>query len=263
MNIQETISIQFGILTAKDKKIAQEILQNPQKFAQTNVQEAALALHSSPASLVRFAQKLGYRGFPEFRSAIFNYTQETLAKDKEEKAPTLMQGVLSSYLSALSRLKEIDFEEKLQEVAKMMHEKSQVKALGIGNSALPAQQLVYSLYTQNTFMEALETETKIYFLRRVLTSEHLLIIYSASGIDGYYREVFQDARQKGATTVLVTMNEETRGNQLADYSFVLPAGEIHLSKTGQISHVDNRLIFFAFSEILASYYQAVQQELGQ
>ena len=71
-----------GKLTTKEKKISKYILQHLDKIVYMNTYQIADKCKVSQASVVRFAKKLGYSGFPEFK---ISFGRDMGRRDVEEK----------------------------------------------------------------------------------------------------------------------------------------------------------------------------------
>ena len=71
-----------GELTTKEKKISKYILQHLDKIVYMNTYQIADKCKVSQASVVRFAKKLGYSGFPEFK---ISFGRDMGRRDVEEK----------------------------------------------------------------------------------------------------------------------------------------------------------------------------------
>lgn len=66
-------------MSASDKNIAQYILENPECILKMNAKTLAKLTFSSTPTIVRFTQKLGFSGYPEFR---YQYIQEYSSSPK-------------------------------------------------------------------------------------------------------------------------------------------------------------------------------------
>ena len=69
-------------MTAKEKKISKYILQHLDKIMYMNTYQIADKCKVSQASVVRFAKKLGYSGFPEFKISFGRDMGRRDVKDK-------------------------------------------------------------------------------------------------------------------------------------------------------------------------------------
>jgi DNA-binding MurR/RpiR family transcriptional regulator len=223
------------------------------------VQQAADEIGVSPAAIIRYVKKIGYRGFPEFVLAMETYSAE-LQTAKDNEGDTLFGKVVGTYMNTLERTQSLDFDKNLAEVAELIVKTDHVKSIGIGSSGLPAEQLVYSLYLQDLFIESVTTNTKIFYLTEILDKSYLIIIYSMSGNDEFYDELMTNAKKVGAKTIVVTMNPDSKLGERATKQFLLPNGETEISDTGSLYQVDNRLVFFVFSEALAYYVRNVREK---
>lgn len=253
MNFKERLSINYSGLTPTDKIITKAVIKHPEFFLNHTIQQVANELNVSPAAIIRYVKKLGYRGFKEFTLVLEQQQEEMNVTQENIENSTLFTKVLETYMTSLERTREKEFDKDLQHVAALLLDTSHVKAVGIGNSGFPANQLVYSLYTQGLFIEAITSQTQIYFLKEMLDSSYLLIIYTVSGNDAYYCEMIKNAKKVGAKTVIITFNSESKAAKLADISFLLPSGQAQISENGTLYQVDNRILFFVLSESIAYY----------
>lgn len=254
MKYKERLSLNYTGLTPTDKIITTAVIKQPELFLTHTIQQVADDLTVSPAAMIRYVKKLGYRGFKEFTLALEQEQEETADKQEEmSDNGNLFTKVLDTYSEALERWRKVANDADLRQVAELILNTPHVKAIGIGNSGLPAEQLVYSLYTQGLFIEAVISQTQIYYLKEILDDSYLLVIYTVSGIDGYYREIIENANRVGAKTVVITLNPESQAAELATIEFILPSGQAQISENGSLYQVDNRILFFVLSESIAYY----------
>ena len=73
MNFKEKISIYYTSLTPTEKKICTKILDNPEIIIEHSIIEAGNLCQTSKSAMLRFAKKLQYRGYSEFKYAIEEY----------------------------------------------------------------------------------------------------------------------------------------------------------------------------------------------
>lgn len=70
-------------LTEREQDIRKYILEHPEKIEEMSSRELGHATFASAASVTRFCQKLGTKGFPEFNcSWSGNYNMKRLRKKK-------------------------------------------------------------------------------------------------------------------------------------------------------------------------------------
>ncbi len=78
MNLKERISIYYTSLTTTEKRIYTQIMDNPHIIIDHSIIEAGELCHTSKSAMLRFAKKLGYRGYSEFKYAIEESTKKTI-----------------------------------------------------------------------------------------------------------------------------------------------------------------------------------------
>ena len=251
MNIKERVSIHFTELTKTDRKIVSQLFTNPNILINQSIQKASEELEVSSAAIMRTVKKLDYRGLAEFKLALEEMNQEEVTPVTTQSA---MHSVVATYQQMLTILENTLDEQQIIRIARDLSTYARVKILGLGSSGLPAEQLVYSLLYQDEYVESVTSRTKIYYLSRSLTAETCLIVYSVSGNLDFYQELFEQAKQKQAKVILITMNREEHLQQFVDEVVLLPSNVTNFSDKNGLRQLDNRFVFYVFSEILATYF---------
>src|SRR5690606_205177 len=82
MKFEERVQLHADRLNDTDDQIVDYIRQNRDRIGDISIQAMAETLYTVPNTIVRFAKKLGYRGFAEMKAAL------TL-ENREEEAPRL------------------------------------------------------------------------------------------------------------------------------------------------------------------------------
>lgn len=258
-NIEEFITIHYTKMSKTDKMIFEKIMAQPAEFVGLSISDVAKKFNISSPTVLRAIKKIGYSGYPEFKLALEDFVNH---KENSPIAPqkSIFHEIINTYERSFDRMKDLDLEEEILETVRWMIAAKDLKAIGIGNSGLPAQQLIYSLYSQGAFYEAILTETQIYYLKQALKKDCIYFIYTVSGLD-YYQEFVELANKAGAKTVVITMNKDAAINSDASKTFVLPAASTFLREDGSLRQLDMRLELFLFSEILSYYYNLETDKL--
>jgi DNA-binding MurR/RpiR family transcriptional regulator len=255
-NLEECIAIYYTKMTKTDKQIFEKILAGAKEFSVLPIHEVAYRLQVSSPTVLRAVKKIGYSGYPEFRLSLKEYLSKEDEKEQKSEKPqpeNLVNSIIGTYERFLNLLKSVDLEKDILQIVSWMKRAKDVKAIGIGNSALPAQQLIYSLYSQGKFFEAITTKTQIYYLKQALDPETVYFIYSVSGLNEY-QELMDAAKKKKIKTVLVTMTKDTRVSMSAYKTVLLPTAITFMRKDGSLRQIDVRFGLFLFSEIISYYY---------
>lgn len=255
MNLKERISIYYTSLTTTEKRIYTQIMDNPHIIIDHSIIEAGNLCHTSKSAMLRFAKKLGYRGYSEFKYAI----EESIKKDLED-APrinnneTILHQISSSFALTIQAIGQLNYDDQLQSLASDIDQYPYIKSIGIGNSAFCANQLVYSLYSHNKFIEGVVDDVQFSYLNNCLNEDYLLIIFSVSASSTTYTKLMKTAKTKGSKIVLITMNNDSPINKLADIVFTLPSNIAPTSSSSVLKQLDNRTTLYFFAEIISYYY---------
>lgn len=101
--LEVLIQERFDNLTKSEKRIATFLLQKPEEAAFLSVSELAAQLDLSEATAVRFAQTLGFNGYPELREALqdsFRHQVTHSARIKERLSELRQDGSIFEQLVA-------------------------------------------------------------------------------------------------------------------------------------------------------------------
>ncbi len=258
MNLKERISIHYTSLTSTEKRIYIQIMNDPHIIINHSIIDAGNLCHTSKSAMLRFAKKLGYRGYSEFKYAI----EESIKKDLEDMPcindnETILHQISSSFALTIQAIGHLNYDNQLQTLASDIDQYPYIKSIGIGNSAFCANQLVYSLYSHNKFIEGVVDSVQFSYLSNCLNKDYLLIIFSVSASSATYKELMKTSKTKGSKIVLITMNNDSSINQFADIVFTLPSNIALTPSSTVLKQLDNRTILYFFAEIISYYYYGI------
>ncbi|RKX76104.1 MAG: hypothetical protein DRP87_12860 [Spirochaetes bacterium] len=81
MNVHQKILNVYDSLTRQNQKVADFIINNVDDVIYHPIAKLVDAIGVSNATIVRFAQQLGFKGFTDFRDALFDYYREYLSPE--------------------------------------------------------------------------------------------------------------------------------------------------------------------------------------
>ena len=200
----------YNNFTDTEKLIADFFISNQDQQDFSAVRIAKL-LFLSRASLSRFAQKCGFKGYREF---IYEY--ELSLKKKDEKSFRLKDEVLKTYQQLLDRSYTLMDKEKIEAVVKFMLETKKIYIYGIGSSGVVAQEFKLRFMRLGFNVEAVSDEHIMRMNWVVTDKESLVIGLSVSGRTKVVTKALQDAGKKGAKTVLITSNNDFSFREYCD-----------------------------------------------
>lgn len=168
-----------------------------------NLNDLSAALYTSNATIVRFCQKLGLKGYNEFKYQVRNEL-EALHR------PAFSSNNLIAHSLALFRdnVDAIDVA-KLETIADLLTSDRPVYIYGSNLSSLAARYLQTILNTLDYPSILIEWQRLLNGLTYGISREAVLFIITAHGDADRYLPVFQRAKEQAAVTVLLTCEEDS------------------------------------------------------
>ncbi|GAB2939162.1 transcriptional regulator [Hafnia psychrotolerans] len=248
----------YPTLAQNDRRLADFLLEHPEQARHLSSQKLAELAGVSQSGVVKFAQKLGYKGFPALKLAM----SEALALPQNQSAVTVHNQIISTdsllvvgekllaeKQSALRATLDINSEQRLQQALVMLVGAHKIILTGIGASGLVAKDLAYKLLKIGLTAIA-ESDTHVLLATvQALSENDLLLAISFSGERREINLAADVARQSGARVLALTGFSPNSLQQQADHCLYtvaeLPAtrGAAVSATTAQYSLTD--LLFMA------------------
>lgn len=192
----------------------------------TNLNDLSSILYTSNATIVRFCQKLGLKGYNEFK---YQVRSELAARNK----PMFSSDDLITHSVALFKdnIEAID-PEKLEAIVDYLTSSRPIYIYGSYLSSLAAKYLQTVLNTLDYPSILIEWQRLLNGLTYGISSDAVLFIITAHGDAERYLPVFQRAREQQATTILLTCEAD---------SPLIPLSSIYLctnDRNEEYHHVD-------------------------
>lgn len=159
-------------------------------------------LFVSEASLSRFAQKCGFRGYREF---VYRYEEGFV--DQDAAVPIGFQEILNVYHELLEQMVHYIDKESVYRLGNFINTAKYVSVIGVGSSGLVAREMKSRFMRLGIFMDV-STESDEIKMQSVLQNEEtLLIAVSLSGNKSEINFSLKNAKKNGARTVIITANK--------------------------------------------------------
>lgn len=217
-------------MTHLEKEIAHYFLYDSPKGL--TAEAVAKKLHVSKASLTRFAQKCGFKGYREFAFEYQRYKEES-----EGQFSTIHQGltkrVLSDYDEILAKTYSLVDEEQILRISRRLEEAKRVYFYGQGLSSLVSQEMKIRFMRLGLICEAVTDDHMLQWMDNLIDSECLVIGQSISGKTLAVMEALKKAQKKGAYTILMS-TQKLEKDDVAD-EVLLVASAKNLSYGNRIS----------------------------
>ena len=184
--IKEKITSKYNSLPKNQKKIADYFINNFDKIPFENVQDLSIATGSSVASIVRFSQRAGFKGFSELRDSITGSLQKELTNkqifplfEKRRVEEDLLTEVANLDIKNINDTLNLIERSTFNYVIDRISKSERVFTAGLGISYLLSEILAYQL-TQVGISSSVLQHSHTLFNEHILflNSRDLLIVFS-------------------------------------------------------------------------------------
>ena len=238
-----------GQMSAIERRIADFILENTHLLRDYSSQQLANALGISQSSVVKFSQKLGFKGYPDLKFSI----GEAVARngtdaDPAEDAATDGQQVLSEELwRAKGRAEEetrlLNPPERIDAVVDMLRGADKAFVVGTGEDGVAAR--AFAIRLSLLGFPAIHHYDPVLVPAEVATSQpgDLLILFSERGQSSALCQLARLFQKRGGKVVSVTRHTANPLRAHADLALLVSAHD-------ERSHVEPLLYQAALQQLL-------------
>ncbi len=228
--LKEKIRDHYNKLSKNLQLVADFFVENFDKIPFLSVQEIAEQSGASVASVVRFAQKIGYSGFTEIRNAVAENLQKQLKtedrfpliKESEKDEEDILTSVANQDIQNINETFKIIGREDFKQAVDLIFDSRQVYTAGLGISFLLSRILAYQLQQVGVKSMAMQHDTSPFLEQSLLFDEGDCLV--ALSFPPYSRETIdlvKQARQKGIKVVAITDKPAAPATFHADVSLLV------------------------------------------
>lgn len=204
--------------TKTDWKIVQFIKTAPQEFLTGSAQSLAAKINVSDASIVRFAQKVGFSGLSELKYTLQNELEKESTIISHNSYTLLMQdyNILIEALFKLIKPNHIDILRKQLLAAKRIY------IVGLDQNRNVAELATNKFTLLGMDVQAITTRDALKFRASLATQEELFIIITFSGNRHALAEALGEIIQNDSFIALISNYEKSICSAYADIVFLIP-----------------------------------------
>ncbi len=213
MNCLLRIRSRYAMLAQSDRKLADFLLAEPDRARHLSSQQLAEEAGVSQSSVVKFAQKLGFKGFPAMKLAI----SEALASGQNPNSvpvhnqilgddPLRLVGekLIKENIAAMHATLDINVEDKLLASVSLLRNARRVLLVGIGASGLVAKNFSWKLMKIGIHAVAEQDMHALLATVQAMTPEDVLLAISYSGERREINLAADEALNAGAKILAIT-----------------------------------------------------------
>jgi RpiR family murPQ operon transcriptional repressor len=211
-------------MSANEKKLADFVLENASLVRDYSSQQIAASVGVSQSSVVKFSQKLGYRGFTDLKLAI----HESVVKQESNVSVLHGKGASSgaevslkdrlyqAKSEAISGASDLNDDNSLLAAARAIDASARVQLVGSGSAYIVARDTACKMmsFGKPVIAEA-DAEMQLSGVATLQRNDCLIVI-SAQGQSAHLSQLAQLAKKAGVTIISLTNQSANPVSALAD-----------------------------------------------
>ncbi len=252
----------YDTLPRSERKVADYVLNHANEVIHASVTELAQTLEVSESTVVRFCQRLGYQGYPEFKILLardlgtpFRDTYDTL--HPQDDAAAIVRKTFQILIQALKDTLAVLKPEDMREAVKLVINAHHVFLFGCGGSGGSAQLAYQKMLRMGIPCSVCTDPHTQTLLAGMATEKDVVIGISYSGNNEDVVRAMRVAHERRAKVVAITNYSTSPAAKLAEVMLLTGAAETPLvSESGP-----SRVVQLAVIDVLCTYCLLRQRDL--
>lgn len=199
----------YPSLSEKEKKVADYILNEPRKIIHETISEVADHLQLAEATVFRFCQSVGFRGFQALKIALaselvspLEHIHETIAEDDDEE--TIVEKVFQSNIQTLKDTLHVIDDQSFAEAVEAIANANKIDFYGNGGSGIVALDAHHKFLRTGLVTAAYQDSHLQMMSCAQLNERDVAVFISHSGSNSDILQTLDVAKKRGVTTIGIT-----------------------------------------------------------
>lgn len=199
----------YPSLSVKEKKVADYILKQPRKMIHMTISQVADDLQLAEATVFRFCQRVGYRGFQALKIALaselvspLEQIHETIEEDDDEK--TVVEKIFRSNIETLKDTLHIIDPTAFEQAVQALVTAKKIDFYGNGGSGIIALDAHHKFLWTGLVTAAYQDSHFQLMSASQLTDEDVAVFISHSGTNKDILQTLDVVKERGVTTIAIT-----------------------------------------------------------
>lgn len=253
MNCITKIKQAYASYTKKEKLIADYLLEHRQEVLNASSQSLGEVTKTSPAAIIRFSKKLGYRGFSELKVSLASSSSEDTLDfndvlDGHDSIETLIKKSKQSNLKTIETTYDLLNTKTLNEAIDTINQAKTVYLFGVGGSGVVCSDFQYKLMRVGKKVIFCKDMHVQLMFATAITKEDVIVTISYSGKTKEILTATKWAKKYGVPVIAITQFSASPLSKLANISLGIPSEEKEL----RIGAISSRISSLVITDLL--YY---------
>jgi len=255
----------YSSLRTAEQRVADFILAHPDELIYLTVTELAEKTNTSESTVVRLCQKIGYKGYQEFKIVLardlVEPTNEIYAAiEPGDTLTEIKQKVFQANAQALRDTIEVLADTELELAVKALATANRVEIYGVGGSNPLALDAYHKLLKLGISAVALSDGDMMAMSSSLLKKGDVVLGISHTGASRDVTDALSNARRMGATTICITHRSTSPITKVSDIKLFTAAkttafrSDASSSRIAQLTIIDTLYVGIA----LSNYDQSVE-----
>lgn len=263
-NILAVFKAEYEYMSRVERKIAERILTDPNRFIGCSLAEFSAATEVSQGSIVNFSKKYSTGGFSALKAAVADCLKSEAdtpfaVVDKSQGVKAAMEIKIRENMIAFQNTLALNDEKTLNRVVDKILSAKKIEIYGIFNSGIVATSFCYQLiqlgipatFVSDTLMCAISAS--------MLDKDSLVIAISASGRTKEILDAVKMARNNGVSVICLTANGNSPLTQVSDEVLLCASSGMTVSDRSE----EIRLSQYLIVDTLCAYLRSITDQSGQ
>jgi DNA-binding MurR/RpiR family transcriptional regulator len=204
-------------LSSSEEKLAQYILNSPSALRDLSSQKLASTVGVSQSSVIKFSQKLKYKGYPALKLAVLDDLNNVQTDHQklhgsiaiDDDYETMSAKLLQSKIAVLNQTKNLNDRHALAEAVALLQKAKRVLITGLGGSALVGKDFSFKLQKLGiTAISEMDGHAQL-AIASTLNNKDVVFAISESGATREVVNVVNEAVANGTPVISVTKFGDT------------------------------------------------------
>jgi RpiR family carbohydrate utilization transcriptional regulator len=232
----------YSGLRAAEQRVADFILAHPDELIYLTVTELADRTHTSESTVVRLCQKIGYKGYQEFkivlaRDLVEPATAIYAAIEPSDDLATVKTKVFQANAQALRDTLEVLDEKELQRAVDAIAGARRLEIYGVGGSSPLALDAYHKFVKLGVAAVALSDGDLMAMSSSLLSADDVALGISHTGASRDVTDALGRAKRHGATTICLTHRSSSPITKVSDVVLVTAAQQTAFSSDASSSRI--------------------------
>ena len=239
MSVIDTINENMNIFSPQEKELAKYIIQKQSEICTYSSQLLAKKTGVSPATVIRFSKKLGYKGFSHLKldlakiENVEDFSASNIIK-AEDSTEDLIKKSTMLHKKNLDLTAELLNPDLIRSATTELHKAKGIYLVGVGGSGNICEdfRLKLSKIHKNVYfhLDINSMLTQLSFIGK----DDVMVAISYSGNTAEVNACVEIAKSKNAKVISITSKDKNKLSKLSDIPIFIPKDEDEASRLGSI-----------------------------